>query len=145
MLANIAKDSNGTVNVQWRHLPAHGPDPLLHAVSLADAARFWPFATQVMTKFSSGSNPAKWTWDDIVAMGKAAGLTEEQLAKARDDEANWETLRQDYLAAKLLHIDKTPGLFYDGYFLTPDGLPLDTASFDKSLRAMVKVAGPKPK
>ncbi|HVX99075.1 MAG TPA: hypothetical protein VHA55_04715 [Pseudorhodoplanes sp.] len=48
------------------------------------------------------------------------------------------------LAAKLLHIEKTPGLFCDGYFLTPDGLPLDTASLDKSLRAMVKVAARKP-
>ena len=139
VLAKIVQDSNGTVNIQWRHLPAHEYDPVLHAVSLADPKRFWNFAFQVMGAFMKGNDPAKWKWEQIVEIGKAAGIPEEALAKARDDKENWEVVQQDYLAAKLLQIEKTPGLFYDGYFMTPDGLPLDAAAFDKSLRAMLKV------
>jgi hypothetical protein len=33
----------------------------------------------------------------------------------------------------------TPGLLYDGYYMTPDGIPNDLAAFDASLRKMVGV------
>jgi len=138
VLIKIVQDSNGTVNIQWRHLPAHDHDPILHAVSLSDPNKFWNFAFGVMTKFMTGSDPSKWTWEQIVEMGKTAGIPEEALARARDDKANWEVLQQDYLAAKLLRVEKTPGLFYNGYFMTPDGMPFDVVTFDKSLRAMLE-------
>lgn len=144
VLSSIVRDSNGTVNIQWRHLPAHNFDPLLHAVSLAETPRFWNFASQVMAAYMKGDDPEKWNWEKIVEIGKAAGVREEALIKARDNQENWEIVQQDFLAAKLLRIEKTPGLFYNGYFMTPDGLPQDIVSFDKSLRAMLNVAPAQP-
>lgn len=41
------------------------------------------------------------------------------------------------MAGNLMGVKMTPGLFHNGYFLTPGGLPTDTAAFDKSLRAMI--------
>ena len=41
------------------------------------------------------------------------------------------------MAGKLLGITRTPGLFYNGYFMTPAGMPSDLKAFDKSLRAML--------
>jgi hypothetical protein len=47
-------------------------------------------------------------------------------------------VKEDLIAGRLLGVARTPGLFYNGYFLTPNGIPLDLASFDKSLRAMLQ-------
>ena len=41
------------------------------------------------------------------------------------------------MTGRLLGITKTPGLFYNGYFLTPDGIPTDLAAFNRSLRTML--------
>jgi protein-disulfide isomerase len=139
LLGPIVADSNGTVAIEWRNLPVHDMDPMLQAVALADLDKFWPFLGTVMTAASQGKITADLNWDQVVALGKAAGISEEKLVAARDKPAYWNAVREDFLAAKLLGISRTPGLLYDGYYMTPDGIPNDLADFDASLRKMVGV------
>ena len=139
LLGSIVADSNGTVAIEWRNLPVHDMDPMLQAVALADLDKFWPFLATVMSAASQGKITADLNWDQVVALGKAAGIAEEKLVAARDKPAYWNAVRQDFLAAKLLGISRTPGLLYDGYYMTPDGIPNDLAAFDASLRKMVGV------
>jgi protein-disulfide isomerase len=139
LLGSIVADSNGTVAIEWRNLPVHDMDPMLQAVALADLDKFWPFLVAVMSAASQGKISADLNWDQVVALGKAAGIAEEKLVAARDKQANWNSVREDFLAAKLLGISRTPGLLYDGYYMTPDGIPNDLAAFDASLRKMVGV------
>ena len=139
LLGSIVLDSNGTVAIEWRHLPVHDMDPMLQAVALGDLDRFWPFMVAVMTAASNGQVTADLNWDQVVALGKTAGIAEDKLVAARDNPANWNAVREDFLAAKLLGIGRTPGLLYDGYYMTPDGIPNDLAGLDASLRKMVGV------
>lgn len=74
----------------------------------------------------------------LIEFAKAEGGSEETLNNAYADKAKWTAVKEDLIAGRLLGITRTPGLFYNGYFMTPDGVPLDLAGFDKSLRAMLK-------
>ena len=138
LLGRIVADSNGTVAIEWRHLPVHDQDPVLDVAALADPAKFWQFMVVVMGATQADANQP-WDWTRIVELGKAAGIAEETLIAARDNPAVWRSVREDFLAAKLLGVSRTPGLFYDGYYMTPDGIPNDLAAFEAALRKMVGV------
>ncbi|MEX1083717.1 MAG: hypothetical protein WEC82_05305, partial [Xanthobacteraceae bacterium] len=71
-----------------------------------------------------------------------AGIDPAKFAAAEDDPAKWDTVKQDFLAGRLLGVGFTPGIFFDGYFLTPKGPPTDTKAFEASLRVMVQQAKP---
>jgi protein-disulfide isomerase len=138
LLGRIAADSNGTVAIEWRHLPVHEMDPVLQAVALGQPDKFWQFMVAVMGAAQKDANQP-WDWARIVELGKAAGIAEATLVAARDNPAAWEAVREDFQAAKLLGVSRTPGLFYDGYYMTPDGIPNDLPAFEAALRKMVGV------
>jgi predicted DsbA family dithiol-disulfide isomerase len=77
--------------------------------------------------------------DRIVQLAGAAGISEAEARRAYADPSNWDTVRDDLLAGKLLGIRGTPGLFYAGYFLTAGGVPKNVAAFDGTLRNMLHV------
>ncbi|CAN5325715.1 hypothetical protein BH10PSE9_BH10PSE9_21130 [soil metagenome] len=81
----------------------------------------------------AGLTPTK-----LAEFAEAEGGSEATLKEAQADSAKWAMVKQDLLAGHLLGITATPGLFYNGYFLTPGGIPLDGKAFDASLRGMLK-------
>jgi len=139
-LERIVSDLAGAVCLEWRHFPTHEPDPALHVLGLAfEGKHFWGFTNNVLaTVLAAGGNFSGLTPPFLAALAKSEGGSIEMLNAALADLAKWKAVRQDLLAGKLLGINFTPGLFYNGYFLTPDGIPQDLDAFDKSLRAMLQ-------
>lgn len=141
VLKQIVDDSNGKVKLEWRHYPVHPPDPALHVLAQADTARFWDFAFAFMQALDDPSADK-----DYIVVAKAAaekvGIDPAKFAAAADDAEKWDAVKQDFLAGRLLGVGFTPGIFFDGYFLTPNGPPVDTKGFDASLRVMVQQAPP---
>lgn len=140
ILTQIVRDSHGTVKIEWRNYPAHPADPTLHVVALAKPDHFWTFMFGVMSvAYPHPMMQVKFPMKDVLEIAKKSGLTAADVHRAYKNPANWELVKQDYLAAKLLGIKRTPGLFYSGYFLTPNGMPHNLKAFDASLRRMVGV------
>ena len=140
ILRGILKDMPHAASVEWHHFPTHPPDPALHVAGLGfHGKHFWNFTFAVLDLvFATNGNYDGLTNAKLIQFAKAAGGSEKTLQAAYANKANWTTVKEDLLAGRLLGISRTPGLFYNGYFMTPGGLPLDFAAFDKSLRAMLK-------
>jgi protein-disulfide isomerase len=140
ILDGIVASMPKTVSLEWHHFPTHAPDPALHVAGLAfKDAHFWGFTRRVLGEVLRAGGPfTGLTPERIAEFAKAEGGSEESLAAAYADKGKWDAVKADLIAGRLLGIARTPGLFYNGYFLTPNGIPLDLASFDKSLRAMLQ-------
>ena len=138
-LKQIQVDMADRVSLEWRHFPTHKPDPGLHVAAMTfSGERFWTFAGSVL-KFIYAANGefSGLTDDKIFELAKAAGGTRAQVEASWRDQAKWAAVRRDLMTGRLLGMTKTPGLFYNGYFLTPDGIPTDLAAFNRSLRTML--------
>lgn len=140
VLGTIVRDMPERVSIEWRHFPTHAVDPALHVAALGFKDRaFWQFSFAMMdVVLKAGGAYDGLTPDKILEFAKAAGGSEETLKAAYADKKKWEAVQQDLLAGRLMGVTLTPGLFFNGYFLTPEGIPHDKAAFDKSLREMVK-------
>lgn len=139
-LQPIVSDFKDVVSVEWRHFPTHPPDPALHVAGLSlEDEHFWNFTFHVLgIVYSAGGQYAGLTKAKILELAKAEGGSEASLKAAYADRAKWAAVKQDLMAGKLLGVTRTPGLFYNGYFMTPDGIPKDMKSFNKSLRDMLQ-------
>lgn len=139
-LNGIVTDMPGVVNVEWRHFPTHPPDPALHVAGLGfKGQHFWGFTFHVLsTVYAANGQFSGLTSQKLAEFAKAEGGSQKTLTAAYADKAKWSSVKDDLLAGRLLGVTRTPGLFYNGYFMTPDGMPMDTKTFDKSLRAMLK-------
>jgi len=134
ILYGIVRDMPKVASVEWRHFPVHDQDPSLHVATLGfKGIHFWEFVMQLLQKAGRPLTPQM-----LPEFAKKAGGSEETLRAAYADPAKWNAVKQDLLAGHLLGVTKTPGLFYNGYFLTPEGLPADRKAFDASLRSMLK-------
>ncbi|TAL33673.1 MAG: hypothetical protein EPN97_09095 [Alphaproteobacteria bacterium] len=140
ILTGIVTDLSGSVCVEWRHFPTHPPDPALHVAALGfQGQHFWGFVSRVLNEvYAQGGGYDTLTPSLLAEFAKAEGGSGETLKAAYADAAKWTAVKEDMLAGRLLGITRTPGLFYNGYFMTPEGMPLDLAAFDKSLRTMIK-------
>jgi protein-disulfide isomerase len=140
VLSGIVTSMPQTVSLEWHHFPIHPPDPALHVAGLAfKDAHFWGFTEHVLGEVLKAGGPqVKLTPEMLAAFARAEGGSEQTLAAAYADQAKWDAVKEDLIAGRLLGITRTPGLFYDGYFMTPNGIPRDLAAFDKSLRAMLQ-------
>ena len=137
ILKQVIDESNGKANMEWRHYPAHPPDPALHVYSMADPSRFWDFvfATfEMTTKHGANLNTLP------MEIGKTLNIPAEKISKTQANDKLWDAVKQDFLAAKLTGVRITPGLFHDGYFLTPKGMPRDLKEFKKILSGIVDKA-----
>jgi protein-disulfide isomerase len=139
LLGRMQSDMPAKMAVEWHHFPTHSPDPALHVRALAGEGRhFWPIATEVLKQVYadegrfSGLTSARMT---EIALSNGAKANEVEAAIANP--ALWDQVKQDFIGGKLMGIRKTPGLFFNGYFLTPDGIPVDLAAFDRELRSMI--------
>ena len=141
VLKQIVDESNGKVRLEWRHYPVHPPDPSLHVLAQADPARFWDFAFAFMQALDANSNSTDYNANAKAAAEKT-GIDLAKFAAAEADAARWDAVKQDFLAGRLMGVSFTPGIFFDGYFLTPKGPPMDTKAFEASLRVMVQQAKP---
>ncbi|NOT41210.1 MAG: thioredoxin domain-containing protein [Alphaproteobacteria bacterium] len=142
VLRRIVIEMPKTVSVEWRHFPTHAPDPALGVAALGfEGERFWGFMFRVLTEVYNAKgefgtlNEAK-----LIEFAKAEGGTQATLKAAYADQAKWRSVKEDLLAGQLLGITRTPAMFHNGYFMTPQGLPQDLPAFDKSLRTMLKPA-----
>jgi protein-disulfide isomerase len=136
ILVKVLRDIPDAASVEWHHFPVHDEDPALHVASLAfTGAHFWGFTFNVMVWSRTKGMP---TNEKLIEFAKAEGGSEETLKAAYADKAKWAAVKEDMLAGQLLGVTVTPGLFYNGYYMTPEGLPRDTAAFEKSLRAMLQ-------
>ena len=135
----VIAEMKGKASVEWRHFPTHAPDPALHVAGLSfEGMHFWGFTFRILQAvYAAGGSFADLTPDKITEFAKAEGGSAKTLEAAYADKAKWATVKQDLMAGKLLGITRTPGLFYNGYFLTPNGIPMDMKAFDKSLREML--------
>jgi len=141
VLKQIVDESNGKVKLEWRHYPVHPPDPSLHVLAQTDPARFWDFTFAFMQALDEQS--ANKDYNSIAkAAAEKAGIDPAKFTAAEDDPEKWNAMKQDFLAGRLLGVGFTPGIFFDGYFLTPKGPPMDTKAFEASLRTMVQQAKP---
>jgi protein-disulfide isomerase len=140
VLNGIMQSMPETVSLEWHHFPIHPPDPALHVAALSfKGAHFWRFTARVLGHvLGAGGVYAGLTPEKLAEFAKAEGGSEETLAAAYADKAKWDAVKQDLIAGRLLGVTQTPGLFYNGYFLTPNGIPFDRAGFDKALRAMLQ-------
>jgi len=141
VLKRIVDESNGKVRLEWRHYPVHPPDPALHVLAQSDPARFWEFSFAFMQALDAQPGTTDYNAAAKAAAEKA-GVDLVKFAAAEEDSAKWEAVKQDFLAGRLLGVGFTPGIFFDGYFLTPKGPPTDTKAFEASLRVMVQQAKP---
>lgn len=139
VLTPISRDMPETVSIEWRHFPIHKPDPALHVAGLGFVGeRFWNFTFRILQEVHAhGGGYDTLTPEKIAEFAGAEGGSEATLQAAYADPAKWAAVKEDLLAGHLLGVTKTPGLFYNGYFLTPAGIPLNTKAFDASLRAML--------
>ena len=141
VLKQIVDESKGKVRLEWRHYPVHEADPSLHVLAQADPARFWDFAFAFMQALDE--KPDNTDYNAIAKAAAAkAGIDPAKFTAAEDDPEKWDAMKQDFLAGRLLGVGFTPGIFFDGYFLTPKGPPMDTKAFEASLRTMVQQAKP---
>lgn len=140
ILIRIQRDMPDQFNVEWRHFPTHRVDPILHVTALGfEGSHFWRFSfNMLMLVLKANGSYADLTPDKLAEFARQEGGSEETLKAAWADKAKWQAVQQDLLAGRLMGVSATPGLFFNGYFLTPDGIPLDLAGFEKSLRAMVR-------
>jgi len=140
VLSGIVTSMPQTVSLEWHHFPIHPPDPALHVAGLAfKDAHFWGFTEHVLGEVLKAGGPhAGLTPDMLAAFAEAEGGSEQTLAAAYADQAKWDAVKEDLIAGRLLGITRTPGLFYSGYFMTPNGIPRDLVAFEKSLRAMLQ-------
>lgn len=141
VLKQIVDDSNGKVRLEWRHYPVHPPDPSLHVLAQADPDRFWDFTFAFMQALDAQPNNSDYPSVAKTAAEKV-GVDLAKFSAAEEDAAKWDIVKQDFLAGRLLGVGFTPGIFFDGYFLTPKGPPMDTKAFEASLRTMVQQAKP---
>lgn len=139
-LKTIVSDLKPTVSLEWRHFPIHPVDPALHVAGLGFSGdHFWGFMLRVMDDVvAAGGSFEGLTPEKLAEFAKAEGGSAETLKAAYANKAKWAAVKEDMMAGKLLGVITTPGLFYNGYFLTPGGLPSDLKAFDASLRAMLK-------
>jgi protein-disulfide isomerase len=139
LLMPMVTDMKGKLSVEWRHFPAHPPDPALHVAGLAfKDAHFWNFMLSVMrVVYAANGVYSGLTPEKLAEFAKVEGGSAKTLEAAYADQAKWAAVKQDLMAGKLLGITRTPGLFHNGYFLTPNGIPQDLKAFDKSLREMI--------
>ncbi len=140
MLRRVVTDLKDTVSVEWRHFPTHTPDPALHVAALGfEGEHFWGFVFRVLTEVHTAKGSFIGLTDaKLIEFAKAEGGSAATLKAAYADQAKWRSVKEDLIAGQLLGVTKTPALFHNGYFMTPQGLPTDLAAFDKSLRAMLK-------
>lgn len=140
VLKPIVSDLKDVVSVEWRHFPTHPPDPALHVAGLSlEDEHFWNFTFHVLGFiYAAGGQYTGLTRAKILELAKIEGGSEASLKAAYGDPAKWAAVKQDLMAGKLLGITRTPGLFHNGYFMTPDGIPRDMKAFDTSLRAMLQ-------
>jgi protein-disulfide isomerase len=139
VLRKLQADLPSRVAVEWRHFPLHPPDPALHVAAMAvPAGLTWDFTSLVLAYYVETSAPPDGP--KLLELLKRCGADRAGLERALAAPRSWATLKRDMLAGQLLGVTATPALFVDGYFLTPDGLPNDLASFDAALRAMKGVA-----
>lgn len=140
VLKPIVNDLKDLVSVEWRHFPTHPPDPALHVAGLSlEDEHFWNFTFHVLGfVYAAGGQYSGLTRAKILELAKIQGGSEASLKAAYGDPAKWAAVKQDLMAGKLLGITRTPGLFHNGYFMTPDGIPRDMNAFDKSLRDMLQ-------
>jgi protein-disulfide isomerase len=138
-LKQIQHDMPARVAVEWRHFPTHKPDPGLHVAALAFGGQhFWNYALSVLKiVYDANGQFAALTDDKMVELAIANGGTRAGVEAALADQSKWAAVRRDLMAGKLLGVTRTPGLFFNGYFLTPDGIPNDFAAFNTSLRKML--------
>ena len=137
VLKKVVDESDGKANIVWRHYPVHPPDPSLHVYSMAEPARFWDLLFVLMDRagsFHPDFEPV------ALEAGKQLNIPAAKIRASQKNERLWHLLKQDFLAAKLAGIRLTPGLFHDGYFLTPGGIPQDMNEFESILRNIVKSA-----
>lgn len=139
MLRGVVTDLKGVASVEWRHFPTHAPDPALHVAGLGfEGDHFWGFTFRVLgAVYAAGGQFAGLTPDKLAEFAKAEGGSAKTLEAAYADKAKWAAVKEDLMAGKLLGVTRTPGLFYNGYFMTPNGIPSDLKAFDKSLREML--------
>ena len=140
ILKQIVQDMPRVASVEWRHFPLHQPDPALHVGSLGfKGDHFWGFVFRVLgVVLEKGGDYAGLTPEKLGEFAQAEGGSAATLKEAQADPAKWAMVKQDLLAGHFLGITATPGLFYNGFFLTPGGIPLDKKAFDASLRGMLK-------
>lgn len=138
-LIQIQKDMPKLVSIEWRHFPTHPPDPGLHVAALAfTGTKFWSFISAVLNiVLAADGQYAGLTNAKIVAIAKSLGVPQAMVEAAWASKAKWSVVRSDLIAGRLMGVTKTPGLFHNGYFLTPDGIPVDANGFDRSLRSML--------
>ena len=140
ILVRIVHDMPKAAAVEWRHLPIHPPDPAFHLAALSvPPAGTWPVIADILAIVDKGGGDySALTPEKLLEIVTKRGGSKDALDAAMNDPAKWALLKSDLIAGKLMGVKITPGVFIDGYFLTPAGIPSDTAGFDKSLRAMVK-------
>jgi protein-disulfide isomerase len=140
VLRRVVADLNDTVSVEWRHFPTHTPDPALHVAALGfEGEHFWGFVFRVLSEVYTAKGSFTGLTDaKLIEFAKAEGGSATTLKSAYADQAKWRSVKEDLIAGQLLGVSRTPALFHNGYFMTPQGLPTDLAAFDKSLRAMLK-------
>ena len=143
VLQQIVHDLPQTVSLEWRHLPAHPPDPALHVAGLGFTAaeHFWGFTSAILGFVLAAGGPYDGlTPEKILEFAAAQGASEADLKNAYADKNKWAAVKEDFLAGHLLGVKMTPGLFFNGYFLTPNGVPTNLPAFNKSLRDMLQHA-----
>lgn len=140
ILNTIVVEMHDIVNVEWRHFPTHPPDPALHVAGLGfKDQHFWGFTFNVLgSVFSAGGQFAQLTPEKLAAFAQVEGGSEKTLKASYADKTKWASVKSDLMAGRLLGVARTPGMFFNGYFMTPEGIPQDLKAFDKSLRAMLK-------
>ncbi len=139
ILLKLQAETPKRVCIEWRHFPLHPPDPALHVAGQGLAGdAFWGFTTQILAFYLKEDRQPDGK--DLLALAQANGETQAWIDKAEADPVLWSAVKRDLIAGQLMGVASTPGLFVDGYFLTPDGMPSDAAGFEKSLRDMIAKA-----
>ncbi|MDE2229565.1 MAG: thioredoxin domain-containing protein [Alphaproteobacteria bacterium] len=142
MLRSIVADMPQTASVEWRHFPIHKPDPALQVAGLGfEGDHFWGFTFRVLNLvLKAGGMYSGLTRQKLDEFAAAEGGSDETFKAAYADPAKWAAVKEDLLAGRLLGVTRTPGLFYNGYFLTPTGLPANIKGLEMSLRKMLQTA-----
>lgn len=140
ILRPIVHDMPKAAGVEWRHFPTHAPDPALHVAALGfEGEHFWGFTTSILREvLSRGGIYQGLTPEKLAEFAIAEGGSQGTLDAAYADPSKWAAVKEDLLAGNLLGVAITPGLFYQGHFLTPQGMPQDGKAFDAALRAMLQ-------
>lgn len=139
VLTRIVDDNPSRISLEWHHYPRRPPDPALLVAGLAfESDHFWNFTSAALALvLAAGGDYRGLTMEKLVEFAQAEGGSEATLKAAQADPAKWQAVKDDYMAGQLLGVRNTPGLFFDGFYLTPGGLPADVAGFEAQLRAAV--------